>query len=63
MDFLTDCEEAEPGDHSNSLVSPTTDWSADLEENFVDKIDTCASGSSTNKEESPAGIINMNSFN
>lgn len=59
MAFFTDsCQEAKPGDDS-SLVSPTTDWSADLEENFVDTIDTCASGTSP-KEEMPAGIINVN---
>lgn len=61
MAYFTDCQEAEPGDSSN-LVSSTTDWSADLEENFVDNIDTFASRTSTNKEETPAGIINVNSL-
>lgn len=54
MDFLTDCQEAEPDDNSKSVFF-TTDWFADIEENFVDNIDTFASRAST-KEEEPGSM-------
>ena len=32
--FTDDCQEAEPGDNSKCVAS-TTNWFADIEENFV----------------------------